>query len=263
MTFYIRLAFTSGLALRIKGAAYFTKSQRSETDNISSFLHCLSTTLPPRSRDLWLKIFTLPNQTHYYTDWFSTFGVCRNCVRDRGSHFKSEVVRILKEQNHCADRFTLAYSLWGNGIVEVVNREIFRLLLALSSEFQNPVPRVAKLVAGGAECPKFRFFLPRLGMLSALTTMTGLPADSPLASITLSEDAGPIYANMGELRSKQVGTFEATLEALDKMHIDKAEKTSATRQGQSTLTTPRSTGSRENSVMVTLLCEERSHGTRI
>jgi hypothetical protein len=35
MTFYIRLAFTSGLALRIKGAAYFTKSQRPETDNNS------------------------------------------------------------------------------------------------------------------------------------------------------------------------------------------------------------------------------------
>jgi hypothetical protein len=34
MTFYIMLAFTSGLALRIKGAAYFTKSQRPETDNI-------------------------------------------------------------------------------------------------------------------------------------------------------------------------------------------------------------------------------------
>jgi hypothetical protein len=33
MTFYIRLAFTSGLALRIKGVAYFTKSQLSETDN--------------------------------------------------------------------------------------------------------------------------------------------------------------------------------------------------------------------------------------
>jgi hypothetical protein len=33
MTFYIRLAFTSGLALRIKGAADFTKSQLSETDN--------------------------------------------------------------------------------------------------------------------------------------------------------------------------------------------------------------------------------------
>jgi hypothetical protein len=33
MTFYIRLSFTSGLALRIKRAAYFTKSQRPETDN--------------------------------------------------------------------------------------------------------------------------------------------------------------------------------------------------------------------------------------
>jgi hypothetical protein len=33
MTFHIRLAFTSGLALRIKGAAYFTKYQRLETNN--------------------------------------------------------------------------------------------------------------------------------------------------------------------------------------------------------------------------------------
>jgi hypothetical protein len=33
MTFYIRLAFTTGLALRIKGAAYFTNSKLSETDN--------------------------------------------------------------------------------------------------------------------------------------------------------------------------------------------------------------------------------------
>jgi hypothetical protein len=261
--------------------------------------------LPPRSRDLWLKSFTLPNQTHYstliislygsqrgnyilvlkgdfysyvlsflasaadaettaraLTDWFSTFGVCRNCVRDRDSHFKNEVVRILKEQNHCAHRFTLAYSLWGNGIVEVVNREILRLLRALSSEFQNPVPRVAKLVAGGAESPKFRLFA-EVGKLAALTTMSGLAADSPLASITLSKDARPIYANMGELRSKQVGTFEATLEALDKMHIDKAGKTSSARQGRSTLTTPRSTGSLAISVVVTLLCEEGSHDTSI
>jgi hypothetical protein len=33
MTFYMKLAFTSGLALRIKVAAYFTKSKLSETDN--------------------------------------------------------------------------------------------------------------------------------------------------------------------------------------------------------------------------------------
>jgi hypothetical protein len=33
MNFYVRLALTSGLALRIKGAAYFTKSKLSETDN--------------------------------------------------------------------------------------------------------------------------------------------------------------------------------------------------------------------------------------
>jgi hypothetical protein len=35
MTFCISLAFTSGLALRIKGVAYFTKSKLSETDKIT------------------------------------------------------------------------------------------------------------------------------------------------------------------------------------------------------------------------------------
>jgi hypothetical protein len=46
MTFYVRLAFTSGLALRIKGTAYFTKSKLSETDN--RYIWCLFPSLFPR-----------------------------------------------------------------------------------------------------------------------------------------------------------------------------------------------------------------------
>jgi hypothetical protein len=72
--------------------------------------------------------------------------------------------------------------------------------------------------------------LPRLGKHSALTAMTGLPADSPLASITLSEDVRPIAVNTGELRRNQAGTIKATLKALKKMHKDVEEKTSAARQ---------------------------------
>jgi hypothetical protein len=67
-------------------------------------------------------------------------------------------------------------------------------------------------------------------MHSALTAMTGLPADSPLASITLSEDVRPLAVNTGELRRNQAGTIKATLEALEKMHKDVEEKMSAARQ---------------------------------
>jgi hypothetical protein len=51
-----------------------------------------------------------------------------------------------------------------------------------------------------------------------------------LASINLSKDARPIAVNTAELRGNQAGTTEATLEDLEKVQKDVAEKTSAARQ---------------------------------
>jgi hypothetical protein len=70
---------------------------------------------------------------------------------------------------------------------------------------QNPVQRVANLVAVVAEVSKLRY-ISEVGKRAALTAMTGLPADSPFASMTVSVDERPISVNMGALRGKQAGT---------------------------------------------------------
>jgi hypothetical protein len=101
-------------------------------------------------------------------------------------------------------------------------------LHALCSQFKSP-SGVAKLVAVGAEYSKFHL-LPRLGKRSPLTAMTGLPADSPLVTLTLSEGARPLAVNIDALESKHAAIIEATLEALDRVHKDVTENTSAARQ---------------------------------
>jgi len=66
-------------------------------------------------------------------DWFASFGVVRQWISDRGSHFKNEVVRALREQTNGSHHFTLAYCPWSNGTVEVVCRELLRATRALLS----------------------------------------------------------------------------------------------------------------------------------
>eukprot|EP00171_Calliarthron_tuberculosum_P021340 IDg21340t1 len=94
--------------------------------------------------------------------WFSSFGVVRNWVSDRGSHFKNELIRILKESLQGHHHFTLAYCPWSNGTVEVVCRELLRALRALLSEFKLSAkrwPSVFPLVQSALNSS----ILPRLG----------------------------------------------------------------------------------------------------
>jgi len=70
--------------------------------------------------------------------WFASFGTVIQWVSDQGSHFKNEVIRILRKQTRGSHHFTLPYCPWTNGTVEVVCLELLRALRALSSEFQIP-----------------------------------------------------------------------------------------------------------------------------
>ena len=70
--------------------------------------------------------------------WFSSFGVVPQWVSDQGTHFKNEVIRHLLEQMNSSHHFTLPYTPWSNGTVEVVGRELLRCIRALLSEFQLP-----------------------------------------------------------------------------------------------------------------------------
>ena len=136
------------------------------------------------------------NTVEALQDWFSTFGVVLHWVSDRGSHFKNEVVSSLSQQNKASHRFTLAYAPWSNGTVEVVNREVLRVLRALCSELKIPFkewPSIVPIVQGVLNSA----VLPRLGNRSPLTAMTGLPADTPLASITAPGEEIPRKLDVG------------------------------------------------------------------
>ena len=116
-------------------------------------------------------------------DWCVAIGVVRQWVSDRGSHFKNESVRLLKERTHSAHHFTLANCPWSTGTVEVVRRELSRATRVLLSEYQllhkcwpSIVPVVQPaLINSNLEC---------LGNHCPLTVLTGHPQDSPLTSIT-------------------------------------------------------------------------------
>ncbi|KAE9116132.1 hypothetical protein PF005_g29422 [Phytophthora fragariae] len=67
-------------------------------------------------------------------DWFKRFGVVRLWVSDQGAHIKNQVIARLQSALGAHHHFTLAYTPWANGTVEVVNREVLKSVKALLSE---------------------------------------------------------------------------------------------------------------------------------
>ena len=74
--------------------------------------------------------------------------------------------------------------------------------------------------------------VPRLGDRSPLTVMTGLPADTPLASITKSGDERPMEVDVSRLEALQMSAIAEALAALEKMHKDVGGRLTATRQSK-------------------------------
>lgn len=69
-------------------------------------------------------------------DWFSSFGTVYIWVSDQGSHFLNETVKEVNERLKTTHHFTLPYTPWSNGTVEVVCRELQRATKILLNEFQ-------------------------------------------------------------------------------------------------------------------------------
>lgn len=68
--------------------------------------------------------------------WCSLFGKPETFVTDQGSHFLNHVVAELESVLEVPHHFTVAYAPWSNGTVERVNKEVNRMLRALSSEWK-------------------------------------------------------------------------------------------------------------------------------
>ena len=149
--------------------------------------------------------------------WFSSFGVVSNWVSDRGTHFKNELVKILREQVKAGHHFTLAYCPWSNGTVEVVCRELIRTARALLSEYQLPHsawPQVLPVVQSVLN----NSVLARLGKRCPLTAFTGLPQDTPLTSIKSKLGKQISIRSIAEIRSIQNEHVERLQAALENVH---------------------------------------------
>ncbi len=161
--------------------------------------------------------------------WFASFGVVRQWVSDRGSHFKNELVRTIKDKTNSEHHFTLAYCPWSNGTVEVVNRELLRATRAILSEYQlhnSSWPSIMPVVQAALN----NSLSERLGNRCPLTVFTGHPQDTPLTAITQKVGDRTEVHSLGKIRHAQRESIHALLSSLDDMHKDVADKSSRKRK---------------------------------
>jgi transposase InsO family protein len=103
-------------------------------------------------------------------------------VSDQGSHFKNRLLSSIADVIGASHHFTLAYVPWSNGTVEVVNREILRVLRALLSGFHmrpSDWPRILPLVQSTLNHSPLEHFKG----VAPITAFTGLPPTSSLDSL--------------------------------------------------------------------------------
>lgn len=161
--------------------------------------------------------------------WFSAFGVVTKWVSDRGTHFKNELVKLLKNEVKAEHHFTLAYCPWSNGTVEVVCRELIRATRAILSEYQLPQSawvQTLPIVQSALNSTR----LPRLGNRCPLTAFTGLPQDTPLRTIKTKARKKTTVRSLDDIRALQSEYVDELQSALDSMHKEVASLSSKKRK---------------------------------
>lgn len=162
-------------------------------------------------------------------DWFAAVGVVKQWVSDRGTHFKNELVRSLRDKLKTQHHFTLAYCPWSNGTVEVVNRELLRATRALLSEYQLPEknwPSVLPVVQSVLN----NTILEGLDNTCPLTALTGLPHDTPLLSIKRKKNKAVEEKTIDQVRGEQRINAKMLHATMEKMHKAISERVDAKRK---------------------------------
>lgn len=163
------------------------------------------------------------------SDWFSTFGVVRQWVSDRGTHFKNKLIGMLQSSLRSSHHFTLAFCPWSNGTVEVVCRELLKATHALLSEFQlnqRSWPSVLPIVQSVLN----NSLLTRLGGRCARTAFMGFPQETPLLCIKSTTRGIATVASLDELKARQICEAESLVRSLREMHQDVKLKASKRRE---------------------------------
>jgi hypothetical protein len=157
------------------------------------------------------------------TDWFGLFGVVPTWVSDCGSHFKNEVMALMRQMLGAHHHFVTPHCPWANGTVEVVNRSILRTIKVLGSEMQlrtDEWPLVLPLVQSALNMQP----ADRLDGTAPITAFLALPASTPLSALfhpRLQRDVTVDWLKGQQLR--HVNELSASLEQLHRDWAETAE----------------------------------------
>ena len=159
--------------------------------------------------------------------WFARYGIVHTWVSDQGAHFKNEVMDQLRRTLGAQHHFVTAYSPWANGTVEVVNRQLLRVLRAVlverrmrSTQWSTVLP-LAQIALNHQPAD-------RLGGVAPVTAFLGLPPTRPLDALFSAVATEPIAE---EALMEKIGEHvRQTADALAKLHGDVAMESDARRE---------------------------------
>lgn len=162
-------------------------------------------------------------------DWFCTFSVVPQWVSDQGSHFKNELMKMLKERLRTNHHFTLPYCPWSNGTVEVVCRELTRCMRALLLEYSLPFKFWPSIL------PVFQSILnntkiDRLGKRSTATAFMAVDPSTLMTEIKVYRSGKVELASVYVARGRQLSYIKKVQAALEEMHGDVVRKSSQWRE---------------------------------
>lgn len=160
-------------------------------------------------------------------DWFKRYGVVRQWVSDQGSHFKNQVMDMLRKVVGSQHHFTTAYCPFANGTVEVVNRMILKCIKSSMSELKLSVTQwyiilpLVQAAINGMPSDK-------LGGIAPVTAFAALPASNPLHSIFVPSTKTSVSVNW--VRSAQGEHVKNVQRSLENMHKYVSEQANQKRE---------------------------------
>ena len=200
-------------------------------DDFSSFVNLIPCSTP--TSDVVVKALL---------NWYSLFGVSLTHISDQGSHFKNKVVAELNRRLSTKHHFTLPYTPWSNGTIEIVNKSLRKLIRVWISEFRIDLSEWPSLIPLMTHVLNFSVS-PRLGFPPAMV-FGGFKTKNSVESI---------FTNSSTFRSSKLNFADLSAhvkdlqESLELLHRQVKEKT--TRRGNHSLLRNRPNFSKGDFVM--------------
>lgn len=124
-------------------------------------------------------------------DWCAAFGVPKSLMSDGPTHFKHETLCLVSRGLRVPHYFTLPYTLWSNGAVERLGKEMLRVLRSVLSELQmhlsewpDLLPLVQSALSNATSAQR--------NMVASITAFTRLNPSPPISTFFRTETSSSV-----------------------------------------------------------------------